>query len=75
MVNGGMEMTGLENDLMKILRDIKRTEIQIESAEKSLNRLNEELQTLNTAKDSVLKEFLKEFKEYKVNEEEGNNGK
>ena len=75
MVNGGMEMTGLENDLMKILRDIKRTEIQIESAEKSLNRLNEELQTLNTVKDSVLKEFLKEFKEYKVNEEEGNNGK
>ena len=75
MVNGGMEMTGLENDLMKILRDIKRTEIQIESAEKSLNRLNEELQTLNTVKDSVVEEFLKEFKEYKVNEEEGNNGK
>lgn len=62
-------MTGLENDLMKILRDIKRTEIQIESAEKTINRLNEELQTLNTVKDSVVEEFLKEFKEYKANEE------
>lgn len=58
-------MTGLENDLMKILRDIKRTEVQIESAEKTINRLNEELQTLNTVKDSVVEEFLKEFKEYK----------
>ena len=62
-------MTGLENDLMKILRDIKRTEVQIESAEKTINRLNEELQTLNTVKDSVVEEFLKEFKEYKANEE------
>lgn len=69
MVNGGMEMTSLENDLMKVLRDIKRTEIQIESMEKSLSRLNEELQTLNTVKDSVVEEFLKEFKEYKANEE------
>ena len=65
MVNGGMEMTSLENDLMKILRDIKRTEIQIESAEKTINRLNEELQTLITVKDSVVEEFLKEFREYK----------
>lgn len=69
MVNGGMEMTNTENDLMKILRDIKRTEVQIESAEKTINRLKEELQTLNTVKDSVVEEFLKEFKEYKENEE------
>ena len=69
MVNGGMEMTSLENDLMKILRDIKRTEVQIESAENTINRLKEELQTLNTVKDSVVEEYLKEFKEYKANEE------
>ena len=69
MVNGGMEMTSLENDLMKILRDIKRTEVQIESAENTINRLKEELQTLNTVKDSVVEEFVKEFKEYKANEE------
>ena len=62
-------MTTTENDLMKILRDIKRTEVQIESAEKTINRLKEELQTLNTVKDSVVEEFLKEFKEYKENEE------
>lgn len=71
MVNGGTEMTNTENDLMKILRDIKRTEVQIESAERTISRLKEELQTLNTVKDSVVKEFLKEFAEYKANEEEG----
>lgn len=62
-------MTTTENDLMKILRDIKRTEVQIESAERTISRLKEELQTLNTVKDSVVEEFLKEFKEYKENEE------
>ena len=66
-------MTTTENDLMKILRDIKRTEVQIESAERTISRLKEELQTLNTVKDSVVEEFLKEFKEYKANEE-GSNG-
>lgn len=71
MVNGGTEMTNTENDLMKILRDIKRTEVQIESAERTISRLKEELQTLNTVKDSVVKEFLKEFAEYNANEEEG----
>lgn len=71
MVNGGTEMTNTENDLMKILRDIKRTEVQIESAERTISRLKEELQTLNTVKDSVVEEFLKDFAEYKANEEEG----